>query len=162
MVNTSAIPASQEAVVLMSGGIDSAACASFLLEHGNPVTAVFVDYGQRAAIPEKKSVVSLTNLLSIQLETIAVKFPASFGAGEIIGRNAFLVFAAIVGCQMRTGSIVLGIHSGTSYYDCTPAFVESTNRLVEEYTDGRVRLLAPFVSWTKQNIFNIFALLVYQ
>lgn len=35
----------KDALVLLSGGIDSAACAWFLRDHGYSVRGVFVDYG---------------------------------------------------------------------------------------------------------------------
>ena len=40
---------SKHATVLMSGGIDSAACAAFLAAQGIKVSALFVDHGQAAA-----------------------------------------------------------------------------------------------------------------
>jgi len=143
-------------VVLMSGGIDSTACARLLLERGDAVAGIFVDYGQKAAFQEKEAALRITSFLEISLDVISISLPGSLGAGELVGRNAFLVFAAMMGCQLHAGAIALGVHSGTTYYDCTLAFVESTDRLVSEYTDGQVRLIAPFVTWNKKNIFDYY------
>ena len=143
-------------VVLMSGGIDSTACASFLLQHGNSVTGFFVDHGQKAAIPETQSVSKVSSFLNIPLETVTMKLGAKFGTGELIGRNALLVFTAIMALQLRSGTIALGIHSGTAYYDCTVPFLETTNRLVAEYTDGQMELIAPFIEWSKKDVFEQF------
>lgn len=39
-----------EVLVLLSGGIDSTACLDFYLQLGRPSCALFVDYGQPAAV----------------------------------------------------------------------------------------------------------------
>lgn len=44
-----------EALVLLSGGIDSAACVAFYRRLGNDVAAVFVDYGQPVREQEERS-----------------------------------------------------------------------------------------------------------
>jgi len=44
-----------EVLVLLSGGIDSAACVAFFQNRGNGVGGMFVDYGQISAAREKKA-----------------------------------------------------------------------------------------------------------
>lgn len=146
-----------DALVLFSGGIDSTACAHFLLGKGYRVSALFVDYGQKAATAESTAAKELSSMLGITLQTMTLVGQQSYGAGEITGRNAFLVFSAMLGgfC-VGTGSIALGIHSGTPYYDCTPAFVSAIDRLVGEYTDGRRRVIAPFLLFTKRDILHYY------
>jgi 7-cyano-7-deazaguanine synthase len=146
---------SAETTVLFSGGVDSAACAHYLQKRGNRIRALFVDYGQKAAPFEHAAAQQLSAFLHVGLSVIRVVTERSFGGGEITGRNAFLVFASILDdsppqCQL----IALGLHAGTPYYDCSPAFLEATNRLVAEYTDGRTRVIAPFIDWTKRDIFD--------
>jgi len=142
---------------LFSGGIDSAACVHFLLKKGQRVRALFIDYGQKAATPERAAAQRLSLNLKVELDIITVPTGASFGAGEIKGRNAFLIFSAMLGgfCT-GTGPIALGVHDGTPYYDCTPAFIDAIDRLVAEYTDGRRRVIAPFLKWNKRTILNYF------
>jgi 7-cyano-7-deazaguanine synthase len=147
---------SNDAIILLSGGIDSAACARFLNEQGYSVRGLFVDYGQKASEQEKKSAESLSKVLGNALDCVSIVAPTRFGAGEILGRNAFLVCAAMLVRQPRTGVIALGIHSGTAYYDCSTAFAQSIDRLAAEYTDGRVRFLAPFITWSKKDICNYY------
>jgi 7-cyano-7-deazaguanine synthase len=144
------------ATVLLSGGIDSAACARFLQDEGHTVSCVFIDYGQAAAGQEKYAATSIATHLRSQLSTISVTPRHEFGAGEITGRNAFLVLAAMMLCDVRSGVLALGIHSGTPYYDCGPAFLVSIDRLVAEYTDGLARVAAPFISWTKRETFEYY------
>jgi 7-cyano-7-deazaguanine synthase len=144
------------ALVLLSGGIDSAACARYLSNQGNAVRALFVDYGQKAAPSERSSAQALSHALEIELDCVSLSPPAQFGSGEILGRNAFLVFAALLTKQTRSGVIALGIHSGTTYYDCSTAFAQSIDRLLAEHSDGRVHLSTPFISWSKKNIFDYY------
>ncbi len=144
---------SENATVLLSGGIDSAACARFLQKQGGDVRCVFVDYGQSAAIHELRSASSLAEHLKVELSVVKMDTSRKFGPGEILGRNAFLVLTALMTSGINSGTIALGIHAGTRYYDCTPAFLASIDRLVSEYSDGRVRVAAPFISWVKKDIF---------
>jgi 7-cyano-7-deazaguanine synthase len=147
---------SKDAIVLLSGGIDSAACARFLKNNDHSVRALFVDYGQKAVTPERRSAEALSNAIGITLDCVSLASPAQFGSGEVAGRNAFLVFAALLTGRLRRGVIALGIHSGTTYYDCSTAFAQSIDRLLAEHTDGQVRLSTPFITWSKKNIFEYY------
>ena len=146
----------KDALVLLSGGIDSAACAWFLRDQGYSVRGLFVDYGQKASVFEKNAAEALSNSLGIVLDFVSLTSPCHFGAGEVTGRNAFLVFAALLTARSHRGVIALGIHSGTTYYDCSTAFAQSIDRLLAEHTDGKVRLSTPFITWSKQNIFEYY------
>lgn len=85
------------------------------------------------------------------------KIPTSgFGAGELVGRNAFLIFAAMFLARTHTGLLGIGIHAGTPYYDCSATFVERMRVLVEEHTESGLSLAAPFVGWSKGQIFDYF------
>lgn len=138
--------------VLMSGGIDSLACAHMLRGQGMQVRAIFVDYGQAALEPERDAVNSLTASLDIPLTTVSARGGNAFNTGELIGRNAFFVAAALFLGDVREGLIALGIHAGTPYYDCSPNFLKQIQNLTEEQTGGRVSVSAPFVSWNKRQI----------
>jgi 7-cyano-7-deazaguanine synthase len=144
------------AIVLMSGGIDSAACAHLYKAQGLDVEALFVVHGQAAAVPEGRAVEALAAHLGIPLRQIAVTGVDRSGTGELVGRNAFLVSTALFVSGGRAGVIGLGIHAGTPYYDCSEAFVGSIKAFVSEQTDGRVVLDAPFVSWRKSDIYSYF------
>lgn len=146
-----------DALVLLSGGIDSAACARYLQERGERVRVLFVDYGQKAAAFERSAAEGLSVRLGVPIRVVQYHAGLSFGAGEIRGRNAFLIFAAMLqDTHPYAESIALGVHSGTNYYDCSPAFIESAGRVVAEYTDGNTRLVAPFAKWTKRDVFEYF------
>lgn len=147
---------SRHATVLMSGGIDSTACAAFFLDQGLEVSAVFVDHGQAAANFERVAVRSIAAALGIEVQELTLTGAAPFGSGELVGRNAFLVFSAMFATRAQSSRIALGLHAGTPYYDCSPAFIEAINRAVAEYTDNAVRVVAPFIGWTKRDVYDYF------
>jgi 7-cyano-7-deazaguanine synthase len=144
------------AIVLMSGGMDSAACAHLYLSRGLAVEALFVDHGQAAAGPESRAVVAMAAYLRIPLRRFAVTGVVRSGVGELVGRNAFLISAALLVTGGRAGLIGLGIHAGTPYFDCSETFAKSMSTLVREQTDGKVAVDAPFISWRKSDIYSYF------
>jgi 7-cyano-7-deazaguanine synthase len=144
------------ATVLMSGGIDSSACAHFLLARGYVVEGLFVDYGQAAVGPESRAVAIIADHLGVSFRRISFAGFAPSGSGELVGRNALLVFAALFANRGRSGLLGLGIHAGTPYYDCSGEFFAAADRLVAEHTDGKVAVVAPFVNWPKRDIRDYF------
>jgi 7-cyano-7-deazaguanine synthase len=140
------------AVVLLSGGLDSAACSHLLQQAGWSVQGLFLAYGQAAATSERAAARRVAAHLGIDLLELEITGGTRFEAGELTGRNAFFVFTALLAGRIVQGGIVLGIHAGTPYYDCSPAFVKMTDQLVAEHTDGRMRLLAPLINWTKSDV----------
>jgi 7-cyano-7-deazaguanine synthase len=144
------------ATVLMSGGIDSAACAAFLMAQGLKVSAIYINHGQAASAYERRAANLLSTALNIQLSELFFFGSDPSGAGELIGRNAFLTFAVLFATRAKTSQIALGLHSGTPYYDCSPAFVTTINRVVAEHTDGKVQVVTPFIEWTKREVFEYF------
>ena len=140
--------------VLLSGGMDSAACAHLLAAQGYAVRGIFVDFGQPARELETAAVNRLSHLLGIQTTTLRAQSPDGFGTGELVGRNAFLLTAAIFLGRVRHGLLAIGIHAGTPYYDCSPGFFDRLRILAEEHTNGRLTLVAPFLNWTKGQIYE--------
>lgn len=147
---------SREALVLMSGGIDSAACAHFLTKQGMAVRGIFIDFGQAAARPERRSVKALSAHLGVPLAAYRVCGAVPYSTGELLGRNAFLIFAALFLTRRRSGLIAIGVHTGTPYYDCSPPFIEAMARLTAEHTDGGVAVVAPFLNWSKGDVLHYF------
>lgn len=144
------------ATVLLSGGIDSAACARFMQERSFEVSALFVDYGQLPARREFRAAKAIAAHLDIPLKRVQVTEIVSAGAGELPGRNAFFICSAILATRARPGIVVLGLHGGTPYYDCSEPFLASISQLTAEMTDGSVSVIAPFVKWSKRDIYDYF------
>jgi 7-cyano-7-deazaguanine synthase len=146
--------ANASVLVLASGGLDSTACLTFYREQGYEIEALFVDYGQGALVQERRAVQRIAAHYAVPLSIVGISGLASFGSGFIPARNALLVTAALSRVGVTTASIALGIHDGTSYPDCSTAFVEAVQRIFDIYTDGRVRLSCPFLSWLKPQIWD--------
>lgn len=141
-------------IVLLSGGIDSACCVAFYRQAGHEVTGVFVDYGQLVNQKEEHSAKAIAHHYSIPLHVIRVSGPHEEFSGEIGGRNAFLTFAALMYLSPTTGLIVLGIHAGSAYYDCSEHFIDHLNALLSGYRNGQVVLGTPFLTWSKQAVYD--------
>lgn len=78
---------------------------------------------------------------------------SSAGVGEVPGRNDLLVAAAAVvapGC-----AVAIGIHAGSGYADCTPTWASAWQDLLDVQHAGRVRLIAPLIDLTKQEVYAI-------
>lgn len=144
------------ATVLMSGGIDSTACIHFLQRKGERPRGLFIDHGQAAADRESQAVAALASQLDIEVDTFHLSGARDLGAGELVGRNAMLIFSALFLTRGRSGLLAIGLHAGTSYYDCSATFLSQSARLVSEQTDGRVSLIAPFIDWSKKDVFDFF------
>lgn len=75
--------------------------------------------------------------------------------GEIPGRNLLLVSLGLMTFGTSANLVALGIHEGSPYFDCGNAFVQLCERLLEGYTDGRVRLAVPFLDLCKAQVWAI-------
>jgi 7-cyano-7-deazaguanine synthase len=146
----------KKATVLFSGGVDSTSAALLLKSSGWAVRGLFIDYGQASRHMERRSVGRLKDLIGIAVDEIQVSSLSSHGVGELTGRNALLIFCAVLLGNCSSGGIAIGIHSGTSYYDCSPDFAEKIDVLIQQCSDGKLSLLTPFVRWSKDDVYNYF------
>lgn len=141
--------------VLISGGIDSAALLGFYLRQYFNVTAFFVNFGQPAAKQELIAAKAICKHHGVPLSVFTAKYDTTFSPGEIAGRNALLIFAAMLVYQGRPGIIAIGIHDGTPYYDCSEGFLKGVQVIVDGYTAGTVKIAAPFLKWNKLMIWEL-------
>ena len=141
-------------IILLSGGIDSAAAVNFYLDMRHDVIGLFVDYGQAASHQELESARLVAGYCGVDLDDVRVRGGQSFGPGEVRGRNAFLVLTALLMTPSLKGIVSMGIHSGTSYFDCSEAFAHQMSNLLVDHTDGGVAFDAPFLSWTKEDVYD--------
>jgi 7-cyano-7-deazaguanine synthase len=142
------------ATVLVSGGIDSASCLAYYLGKRLDVAGIFVDYGQLSAPRERRAARLITGHFHVPLKTLKVRGASTKREGLIVHRNAFLLLTAALELGDRAGQIVIGIHSGTKYRDCSPAFVRKTQELIDICTGGRVQISAPFLNWRKGDVWT--------
>lgn len=138
-------------LVLLSGGLDSAACIHYYISQGYRVAALFVDYGQPQALPEEKAASDVCGYYQIQLQKLAIDGP-TVSDRYVRARNALLLALALMHFNYQTGIVALGIHAGTPYVDCSSEFVVEMGHVFSLYERGAVRIDAPFLNWSKQQI----------
>ena len=138
--------------LLLSGGIDSAACLAFYLKAGFRVECFHISFGQPASEHEQAAAERVARHFDVPLTILRWSGSADFMAGEIIGRNAFLFLGALIEIGKNKGVLATGIHSGTPYFDCSQTFLSSLQTVFDGYCDGRVQLAAPFLEWSKQQV----------
>jgi 7-cyano-7-deazaguanine synthase len=143
----------RNAVVLLSGGIDSSACVHYYLSAGYNVVGLFIDYGHPASGCEKLASAKIAEAFGIYLHTLKIT-GAFVSAGEVRGRNALLVCSALMYMNMECGLVVLGIHAGTDYSDCSPSFISKVQEVADLYADGRIQIAAPFLQFSKADILD--------
>jgi len=74
--------------------------------------------------------------------------------GFIRGRNLFLISIAAMANPWKSGLISIGVHKGTNYSDCSMEFIDTVQKTVDIYENGKVAISAPFGSWTKNDIWE--------
>jgi 7-cyano-7-deazaguanine synthase len=134
--------------------MDSAACVDFYLQGRFAVSGLFVDYGQVARIQERRSAGRIANHYGIELRSLCVDGVRCHSDGLVIGRNAFLLFAALMESNQVFDLIAAGVHAGTQYYDCSSSFIKTMQAAFDGYSGGRVRIGAPFLEWSKLDVWD--------
>jgi 7-cyano-7-deazaguanine synthase len=167
----------KHAVVLVSGGMDSAVTLAIAREHGFVCHALSVDYGQRHA-SELQAAQRVAAAFDAQLKTVHVDLrsiggsaltddiavPAEGGAGipvtYVPARNTIMLsvalgWAEVLGAQ----DIYCGVNAVdySGYPDCRPAFIEAFEKLANLATKAgvegrRLRIHAPLMNLGKGDI----------
>ena len=143
-----------EVMILLSGGIDSTACVDFYIEFGRPPCGLFIDYGQPAAKNEAKSAKAIAAYYSMPVLYSKWKGYTAKTSGFINGRNSFLITAALMERPCTISVIAIGIHSGTDYQDCSKHFLTTMQNVIDIYENGRIHLSAPFIDFTKAEVYS--------
>lgn len=143
---------SRRAVLLLSGGVDSAVCLALLRKEGAKVESVFVDYGQH---PRRAELESARRVASHFESTLAVVRISGFivADGDIAARNLMLLACAANRALPRNRLVVIGVHAGTPYADCSPTFAKTVQEVLDVYSDGRVALWCPLLQFNKSQVF---------
>jgi 7-cyano-7-deazaguanine synthase len=136
-------------VVLLSGGIDSAATVAAYRKRRASLSAVFFDYGQPARRSEWEAAQAIAEHYHIDVSRFRLGFRLAALDGEFFGRNALFALAAAGTDPVGPLVIAAGIHTSSPYYDTTPSFVADIQRLLDGYSGGTVTFAAPFLETTK-------------
>ena len=167
-------PTGIKAVVVLSGGQDSALCLALAVRrHGAAaVAAITFSYGQRHAVETKfarrlakkfgvaaHKVVKLgfygeltTNALFDRSAPIVRRRGAKCPTTVVEGRNAFFLLAAAVWAKsLGADEVHIGVSEAdfSGYPDCRGAFLRAQERAMRLALDWPVRVVAPFLHRTK-------------
>ena len=172
-------PAARKAVVLLSGGLDSATTLALAREQGYQCYALSVLYGQRhgaeinAARAVAKSLGAAEHkLIQISLDAIggsaltdpAIAVPTAPTQGipvtYVPARNTVLLALALGWAEvLDAADIFIGVNAVdySGYPDCRPAFIEAFERLAGLATKAgvegtRFRIHAPLIRLSKAQI----------
>lgn len=154
-----------EAIVLLSGGLDSATTAAWALAEGYSVTAISFDYGQRHRIELQAAKAVASDLGISDHVTIAIDL-AAFGGSALVdqsiavpknrsedgissgipvtyvpARNTVFLSLALALAETRNASaIILGVNSidYSGYPDCRPEFLNAFESLANLATKSGV------------------------
>lgn len=142
------------AVLLLSGGVDSAVCLALLRKDGVTVESVFVDYGQRPLRAELESARRVAGFLESALAVVRIN-GFIVADGDIPARNLMLLACAANRALPKNRLVVIGVHAGTAYADCSPTFARTVQDVLDVYSNGRVSLWCPLLQLNKSQIFNL-------
>ena len=168
------------AVILISGGMDSATAVYEATERGYEPYFLHVSYGQRTENREYECAralageVGAADFLGVETAHLSAVGNSSLTDEEVAVddadleseavpdsyvpfRNANLLSMAVSYAEASDCSAVfVGAHSEdySGYPDCRPAFFEAFQRVVDAGTrpDTDLEVVAPFVEWSKADI----------
>lgn len=158
------------AIVLLSGGQDSATCLAIAANEYTNIHCVCFDYGQRHQV-EIESSKQLAKLAGATFQCVDLRFmsklsnsalihldqPIKEASGElpntfVPGRNAlFLTVAAMIAHQKKSTVIYTGVCQTdfSGYPDCREAFVASQEATINLAMETAIQIKAPLMHLTK-------------
>lgn len=145
-------------LLLLSGGVDSSVLAGFAQRRSLLLGALFIDYGQPAALQEFEAAESFCEHRKIQILKRAVEIDASGlkrGAGVVPGRNAILVATgASIAVSMEASEVWIGLTADdwADYPDCRGSFVEAIDKVTKIFG---VSVRAPFLGMRRPDILDM-------
>jgi len=162
----------KQAVVLLSGGLDSATVLYFAKRKGYKCYCLIFNYGQRH-IREVSCAVRIAKAAECAYRILKIEFPwkgsalldkeikvpdkisKSVPVTYVPGRNIiFLSFALSFAETIHAQAIFIGAHAQdySGYPDCRPEFLTAFNRMAKAGTVAKVNILAPLLRKNKSQI----------
>jgi 7-cyano-7-deazaguanine synthase len=167
--------------VLLSGGLDStAALAAALTEACVPETALFFDYGQRAARREEQAARAIAGHYGLSFERIELPWLARISKSALIASGAepppwsaerlddtapravwvenrngiFINIAACCAAERALDAVIVGFNreEAAAFPDNSEAFLERINAALELGLRRRIRVVCPTLRMTKRQI----------
>jgi 7-cyano-7-deazaguanine synthase len=141
-------------LILLSGGIDSTALVDYHLKAGDRVEALFINYDQPSYKQEIKSAINICEHYDIELNELKLGFKIKENDGEFFCRNVLMILVGFSSIGISSTFISIGTHNGTPFYDSTITFVKDLQTLLDGYFLGTKRLLAPFINYSKTQVYE--------
>ncbi len=166
----------KKAVVLLSGGIDSATTLFYAKKKGYKIWALAFDYNQKHKkeinFAKKLAALAQVNFCSIKISipwsqsslvSLKKKIPKRKVGGVpstyVAGRNIiFLSYAASYAESVKANSIFIGAHTldYSGYPDCREEFLKAFNKAVNLGLVGAdINILRPLVKKNKKQIIRL-------
>ena len=170
-----------QAIVLLSGGMDSCVCATLAAKRKR-TAAIHVSYGQRTEARERKAFelicdhLRITHRLAIRndvlrsiggsaLTDLNIQVPESEHIGVEIPvtyvpfRNAHLLSAAVSWAEVIDArEIYIGAveQDSSGYPDCRPAYYRAFNEVIKTGTrNGNIEIITPLIGMRKFEIVQL-------
>ncbi len=167
------------AVVLISGGLDSATCLAIARQEGYDTYTLSFDYGQRhrselkaaealsiyMQVKEHKTIpIDMTGIGGSALTDLSIAVPEEYSEGIPItyvpARNTiFLSYALGWAEVLGAKAIFIGVNAldYSGYPDCRPAFIEAFSAMANLATKAgvegrRIRIETPLIKLSKAEI----------
>ena len=175
----------KKAVILLSGGLDSATCLYWAKQQGYDCHCLLFDYGQKhkkeiyqaikvaqsakcsyqiikISLPWKGSSL-LDNKLSIRQATNSQLLSTNIPSTYVPARNTiFLSFALSYAETIKAVAVVIGANAldYSGYPDCRPAYFRAAQKLFNLATKAgvegeKIKILTPLLNKTKAEIIRI-------
>ena len=169
------------AVVLLSGGMDSAVCAA-LATCNHEIAALHVSYGQRTEERERQSFLAICQRLKIH-DRLMVRNEALRAIGgsaltdesipvpdaELLGQNIPVTYVPFRNAHFLAVAVswaeVLGVEKvyigavepdSSGYPDCRPAYYKAFNEVVKAGTkEGKIEIVTPLIAMRKAEIVRL-------
>tara|TARA_Y100000768_G_scaffold388784_1_gene387167 strand:- start:9723 stop:10394 length:672 start_codon:yes stop_codon:yes gene_type:complete len=172
------------AIVLVSGGMDSAAIIGLAAKKYNDLAFLHITYGQNTAQKERECFEKLANHYKVpkhKQKIIDISFLRQIGGSSLTDeqievtnfqgdsdqipssyvpfRNTHIIACAVSWAEVIGASkIYIGANEEDSpgYPDCRPSYYQAYNELIKQGTkDGSVSIETPVISMTKSEIIKL-------
>ncbi len=170
------------AIVLLSGGMDSAVCVAWAISQGFELAALHINYGQRTEKKELQSYYDICKYYNIEKKLIVdISYLAAIGGSSLTDmkievskakldtdeiptsyvpfRNANILAIATSWAEViKAKYLVIGAveEDGSGYPDTRREFFDSFEKVIHSGTiDTQIKILTPLIKLSKKEIVEL-------
>jgi len=170
----------EDAVMLLSGGMDSGVLLAWARGRYRTIHALTFDYGSKHAPREIVMAQRLAQQYGATFTVVELRFMAELFSSSLLStgpevpdgpyrkdsiattavpfRNGIMLSIAVGYAEnLKAPLVLIASHAGDHpiYPDCTPDFIDALSRAATLGTFGGIRVEAPFASYDKKRIASI-------